>query len=185
MGWGLDFDLFFFFSHLAAGAFGIAVVLWQLKLKRQMTSRLTEEYFVIKRGLWWTQWPQGAWVPWLQNNPKSSPLRYHVLQLVWVVCADMLCFSPNRMIGSDQIRKFAVHYGQIWVFCPLLQRTLFRCGLFRWISANLSFAAMFFSEWRDFLLGILPNKPYFLKKFLTGLSWTWIFNLLRSVESEM
>lgn len=97
----------------------------------------------------------------------------------------MLCFSPNRMIGSDQIRKFALHYGQIWVFCPLLQRTLFRCGLFRWISANLSFAAMFFSEWRDFLLGILPNKPYFLNNFLTGLSWTWIFNLLRPVESEM
>jgi len=92
-------------------------------------------YFGIQRSSWWTQWLRGAQVLWLQNKPRSSALHLRAWQLVWGVCADMLCLVFSK--------RAAVHYDQTSPLCSGLSKghcstslSLFECNF-----ANLSHAA--------------------------------------------
>jgi len=124
---------FFFFRHSAVDlllCLGSLSCWWpsfsQALAVRQMASHLTPEYFGIQRSSW-TQWLQAIQVLWLQNKPTSSALHCRAWQLVWGVCADMLCLVFSK--------HAAVHYDQTSVLWSspksLFQkfRGLFRCNL--------------------------------------------------------
>ena len=78
--------------------------LWaRRELSGQMASHLTLECFGIQRSSCSTPWLQGARVLWQQNKPKSSALHHRAWQLVWGVCADVLClvFSKRGAVYHD------------------------------------------------------------------------------------
>ena len=81
-----------------------------------------------------------------------------------------LCDTPFFILT----KHYVVHFGKkgISTLVSSVQRTLFQKSgdLFRYNFTNLSCAAMFFLERRDFFLVTLPNKSYVFSLFLLVLS---------------
>ena len=106
------------------------------------------------------------------KKKPSDP--YQFLKLQWPTAHDILnCYlylcdafmvicvwsSPNALWPNSS------------PFVLSVQRTLL----------NLSRAAMFFFERRDFLLTTLPNKPHLFSLFVVFLTWTLTFNMQTEV----
>ena len=77
---------------------------------RPIPAALTLDYFDIQRSSWLTQWLRGPLGFWLQDEPDFSPVHHRLWQLVWGVCADVLCLAF--------VKWEAVHYSQISPLMP-------------------------------------------------------------------